>query len=1108
VRNRLLPALLLFVAWMGLAPALFAQTKLLRFPDIHGDEVVFTYGGDLWKASTDGGTAIRLTAHPGLEVFAKFSPDGRWIAFTGQYDGDEQVYVIPATGGEPRQLTFYPARGPLAPRWGYDNQVYGWTPDSTGVLFGSLRDSDGGRTERALYVVPLEGGLPRQLPMPTAGAGDFSPDGTRVVYSPLFRDFRTWKRYEGGWAQRLYLFDLESHQVEPVAHTVRTERDPMWIGNAIYFVSDRDDVLNLYRYDLASREVEQLTHETVWDVRWASSDGERRIVYELDGELVVYDVEARQATELDIHVPDDGLNRRPARISAQGQITSFGLSPKGERALFTARGSIFTAPIERGPTRTLTNSSASHDKHSRWSPDGRQVAFVSDASGEEQLYVVPQDGSNPPRALTTDLAMFLFAPAWSGNGERIAIADADGRLHVVTVVDGRRQEIARDVNGPIWDYEWSADGNHLAFSTQERTGFRSLWIWSVGSGEPRRVTGDLFSERSPAWDPKGEYLYFLSDREYAPQVSNIEWNYAGNRRTGIYAMALRKDVAHPFPPQSDEVTLAAEEGNEGDDKAAAAAKSERVVIDFDGLASRVTRVPVEADNIGGLVAVPGHLLYSTSGAFFYGRQSYENTKLKIYDLAKREENVLVDDVNGWSVSHDGSKVLVRQAQSFARYDVKPQGAERKAVSTAGLMVDRVPNEEWSTIFEEVWRRYRDFFYVRNMHGYDWEAIGERYRRWLPHLAHRSDLNYLIGEMIAELNVGHAYIEGGDFQLPDRPRVALPGARFGLDEGAGRYRIERILPGHNEEPKYRSPLTETGVDVAVGDYVLAIDGVELTTAENPYRLLRHKTDPVTLTVNGRPSLDGARDVTFVPVHSEADLLYLDWVLGNYRWVDEQSGGRVGYLHIPNMGASGAYEFLKWFYPQVRKEGLIVDVRSNGGGNISQWIIERLSRPLLGTRFGRWGEEAQTYPNTVFHGHMAALLNENSASDGDIFPYRFRKAGLGPLIGKRSWGGVVGISGFGPLLDGGNVFVPIQGTNDPDGEWIIEGYGVAPDIEVTNDPASVIAGRDPQLERALQEVTAAMEREPRRLPDRPADPVKLPAAALAAPPMVEAAGDTGQ
>ncbi len=1099
-------ACLVWVAGVAVPAALEAQTKLLRFPDIHGDKVVFTYGGDLWTAPAAGGTAVRLTAHPGQELFAKFSPDGRYIAFTGQYDGDEQVYVMPAGGGEPKQLTYYPARGPLPPRWGYDNQVYGWTPDGTRVLFRSLRDADGGRVETALYTVSVNGGLPVKLPMPTSGAGDFSPDGRKMIYSPLFRDFRTWKRYEGGWAQNLYIYDLASNQVKPVAHSKRTERDPMWIGDAIYFVSDRDGTLNLYRWDIARETTTQLTHSTTWDVRWASSDNTSRIVYELGGELAVYDVVAGRETRLAITVPDDGLNRRPGRYAASKFIEGFELSPKGERAVFSARGDVFSVPVEKGPTRNLTNSSNAYDRDGVWSPDGRSIAFISDMSGEDQVYLVPQDGSGKPVALTTDNVGQLDGLRWSPDGKRLAVGDHDGKVLVISVADKKLIEVADDPFGRVFDYAWSPDGSWLAFSLAGHNGQRSLYLWRVADASLHRVSDGTFNTFSPAFDPAGEYLFYLSDREFAPQISSVEWNFAGNRSTGIFALALRRDVKNPFAPESDEVTIDEKKdetkgddgkgkGDKGDKGKDSAAKKEEtapevkpVRIDLEGLAGRAVAVPVEAANIRGLAAVKGHLLFSTTGAPFYGRDSYEKTKLHIFDLKERKASELVDDIQGWAVSGDGSKVLVRQGRSYKLYDAKPKAKDPKTISTDDMYVDRVPAQEWATIFAQVWRKYRDFFYVKNMHGYDWKAIGEQYRTLLPHVAHRSDLNYVLGEMVAELNVGHAYIQGGDFELPERPVVGLPGARFALDEKSGRYRIAKIFAGHNEESKYRSPLTEVGVDARVGDYVLAIDGVELAGSDNPYRLLQHKKDPVTLTLNDKPSFVGARKVTYKPIADEAALLYLDWTQGNREKVAKATGGRVGYLHIPDMGAAGAYEFIKWYYPQIRKEGLIVDVRSNGGGNISQWIIERLDSKLLGTRFGHFNDLPNTYPNQVFHGHMACLISATSASDGDIFPARFRKAGLGPLIGKRTWGGVVGITGLGGLLDGGVAFVPIQGTNDTDGSWIIEGYGVEPDIEVTNDPQAVIDGRDPQLERAIAEVLAAMEREPRKLPSRPADPVK--------------------
>ncbi len=1076
----------------------YAQTKLLRFPDISGDRVAFCYAGDIWTAPAAGGLATRVTAHPGQELFPRFSPDGRWIAFTGQYDGDEQVYVVPAEGGEPRRLTWYPARGPLAPRHGVDNQVYGWTPDGKAVLFRSMRDATVGVTSR-LYTVDVAGGLPRALPMPAAGAGDFSPDGKQVIYSPLFRDFRTWKRYEGGRAQDLFLFDLSSHAVKRVASSPRTERDPMWIGGAIYFTSDRDGTLNLYRCDPASDAVTQLTRSATWDVRWPGTDHKGRIVFELGGELQVMDVASGRAAPIAISVPDDGLARRPSRIHVADRIESFALSPRGERALFSARGDIFTAPIEKGPTRNLTHSSGAHDKWPSWSPDGARVAFISDRSGEEEIWLASQDGQGDAEQLTKGGAAMRYEPEWSPDGARIAFADKDGKLLVLTVADRKVVEIADDRRTEVRDYAWSPDGAWLAFSLSEPSGYRALHVWSAKDGQVRRVTEGLANESSPAWDPEGKYLWFLANHDFAPQISNLEWNYAGNRRAGIFALALRRDVKDPFGAQSDEVTVGSlggaekSEGKEAKGKGAAGENAKgaapaAVAIDFDGLAGRVSRVPVDGGNYTSLTAAKGYLFYVSSGAPFYGRDSYAKPALRVYDLKERKDAELAADVAGYALSADGTKVLARHGQAYKLYEAKPKPGDPKSVSTEALVVDRVPAEEWAQIFNEVWRRYRDFFYVPNMNGYDWKAIGDRYRALLPYVAHRSDLNYVLGEMVAELNAGHCYIEGGDFELPPRAKVGLPGARFALDPQSGRYRLARIFRGDNAEPKYRAPLAEIGVDAREGDYVLAIDGVDLRGDDNPYRLLQNKTDPVTLTLNDRPAAEGARKVTYRPIDDEAPLLYHDWVAGRRAMTAKLSGGRIGYLHIPDMGAPGIAEFVKWFYPQVRLEGLIIDERDNGGGNVSQWILARIGAKLLGTRFSRTSDEPGTYPATCFYGHMACLINENAASDGDIFPYRFREAGLGPLIGKRTWGGVVGIGGHGQLIDGGQVFVPENATNDVDGSWIIEGHGVDPDIEVENDPADLIAGRDPQLERGVAEVLKAMAAEPRHLPQRPAAPIK--------------------
>jgi len=1087
-----LAALFLFLAQPS-----FAQTKLLRFPDIHADKVVFCYAGDLWLAPASGGTATRLTAHPGQELFPKFSPDGRWIAFTGQYDGDEQVYVVPAAGGVPKQLTYYPARGPLPARWGYDNQVYGWTKDGKQVLFRSMRDG-WDLTDTRLYTISMEGGLPEPLPMPVSGAGDISPDGKRVVYSPLVRDFRTWKRYQGGWAQDLYIFDLATGAAENITNHPRTDRDPMWIGDKIYFASDRDGTLNLYVYDPSSKQTSQLTRSRTWDLRWPSADEQGQIAYELAGELEVFDTPTGKSRRLSIRVPDDGLSMRPARVSAEKQIEGWSLSPKGERALFVARGDVFTAPIEKGPTRNLTNSSAAHDKWARWSPDGAKIAFISDRSGEEEVYLINQDASSEPEQLTTGGQAMRYAPEWSPDGKRLAFSDKNGKIFVLTLEDKKLVEVADDPRGQVRDYTWSPHGGHLAFSLADANDFRSIYVWSVSDGQLRRVTGELFNEFDPAWDPEGNYLFYLSDREFAPQIGSFEWNYVADRETDIFALALRKDVKHPFPPESDEVTIGENEKEEkGKEKAEKEEKGEEkkeekeyIKIDFEGLAGRVARVPVSADNYQGLSASKGHLLYVGGGAFYYGRERDRKLALQIFSLKDRKATTLAEDISGYALSQDGSKVLVRHEREFKLYDATPKGKESaKTVSTKGLMVDRVPKQEWAQIFDEVWRRYRDFFYVENMHGYDWKALRDQYRPLLEHVAHRSDLNYLIGEMISELSVSHTYVAGGDYEMPERPRVALPGAWFELDPASGRYRIARIFSGQNEEERYRSPLTEVGVDAREGDYVLAIDGQELRGNESPYRLLLHKADrPVQLTLNDKPTLEGARKVSYRPITNEDDLLYLGWVTRNREKVAAMTDGRVGYMHIPDMGTDGIREFIKYFYGQLRKEGLIIDVRGNGGGNVSQMLIERLRRTLLGTDFGRNDDQASTYPATVFHGHLVCLLSETSASDGDIFPYMFREAGLGPLIGKRSWGGVVGIANRGPLVDGGTIYVPEFGTASANGRWVVEGHGVDPDIVVENDPQSVLAGEDRQLDRGVEEVMKKIRAEPRKLPTRPPDPVK--------------------
>ena len=1081
---------------LALPLACDAATRLLRFPDVWRDRIVFTYAGDLWTVSTQGGTAARLTTHPGMELFAKFSPDGRQIAFTGQYGGDEQVYVMPSEGGAPRQLTYYPTPGPLPDRWGYDNQVYGWTPDGTAILFRSTRDGHG-HADCKLYTVPASGGAASALPMPFAGAGDFSPDGKRIVYSPFWRDFRSEKRYQGGWANDLYIFDLAHPALLQVTNDPRTDRDPMWIGPAVYFNSDRTGVFNLYRYDVATRETVQLTHYKDWDVRWPSADSEGQIVYELDGELHLYDTRGNQDRALSIVVPNDDTTMRPRAVNAAENIESESINPLGDRLAIVARGDVFTVPVEHGVTRNLTHSSDAHDREAAWSSDGKRLAYVSDKSGEEELYVQAQDGATAPQPVTANSKGRYFSPRWSGDDERIAVADQTGRLYVIDLATKRRIEVTKDPLDLALDYQWSPDGRYLGYSLNDGNGYSSVFIWSVVDAVSRRITPEFFAAQSPSWAPNGELLYFLSAREYAPLISTVDYDFATDRQIGIFAVALHKGAKNPFGVRDeepgDEKTDSDKDKDkdqgQDEDKAAKPKRKIQVKIDFDGIVQRVIRVPLDADNLSELHATADTLLYQRSGGFYYGRESGVKPSVMAYSIKDREAKTVAEDVASWSATADGKHVLARLTSKELKYYEVGKSEEAKTVSLSGLLTTRVPAEEWREIFAEVWRRYRDYFYVANMHGYDWLELRRKYEPLTAHVGHRADLNYVIAEMIAELTVQHAYIEGGDLELPKRPFVALPGARFELDAKSGRYRIAKIYAGENEEERYRSPLTEVGIDVHVGDYVLTINGRELKAGTDPYELLQAPPDqPAEWRVSASAEGTAPRTIRYRPLTTEADLRYLEWITANRARVDGMSANRIGYIHIPDMADAGIREFIKWWYPQVRKEALVVDERDNGGGNVSEMLIERLARTLHGARFSRNHDVADTYPRVVDTGPKVALINEVTGSDGDIFANAFREYKIGPLIGKRTWGGAVGITDHGPLLDGGTVFVPEFGTADAAGRWIIEGHGVDPDIVVDEDPIAVAAGRDPQLERGVEELLKLLPARPAGLPDRPAAPVK--------------------
>jgi tricorn protease len=814
--------------------------------------------------------------------------------------------------------------------------------------------------------------------------------------------------------------------------------------------------------------------------------------------LHVYDARTDQDRALDIAVPADTTSTRPQAVNAADNMEGQVVSPGGERVAVVARGDVFSVPVEFGVTRNLTHSSDAHDRDAAWSADGKRIAYVSDRSGEDEIYVQDQTG-NAASAITQNSNARYLVPRWSGDDKRIAVADSTNRLYIVDIAAKRRLEVARDIGALSLDYQWSRDGQNLAYTLNDATNISQVFIWSALDGKSHRVTPAMFNAHSPAFSPNGELLYYLSEREYQPLLSTVEFDFATDRQTGIFALTLRKETKNPFGVRDDEPGDNQEKDKEkdkdGDSKKKDASKAkpkQAPPIDFDNIEARAIRVPLDEDNFSDLKIGDDNILYLRSGPFYYGRSSNMKPTVMSYAIKEREAKSVIDDVTEWSATADGKHVLAQLSSKEIKYVEVGKSDDGKTVSLAGLMTTRVPAQEWREIFAESWRRYRDYFYVENMHGYDWGALRKKYEPQLAFVGHRADLNYIIAEMISELTVQHAYVQGGDLGLPARPATALPGARFALDPKSGRYRISSILSGENAEEPYRSPLTEVGVDAHAGDYVLSINGRELKEGTDPYELLQSPANqPAEWRIAADPEGKNARTIRFRPLASESNLLYLAWANENRARVQRLSQDRLGYLHLPDMGAEGLREFIKWWYPQLRKEGLIVDVRDNGGGNVSQLFIARLSASLHGLTYVRNQSLVGTYPRAVQSGPKVALINEDTASDGDIFANQFRQSKIGALIGKRTWGGVVGITDHGPLLDGGAIFVPEFGSADEHGHWSIEGHGVEPDIVVEEDPLQVLEGHDPQLERAVAELLKQLPANPSGLPPRPAAPVKTEA-----------------
>ncbi|GAB4327517.1 MAG: S41 family peptidase [Candidatus Zixiibacteriota bacterium] len=1089
----------LFVVLMLTAGASAAEEgRLLRFPDISGNQIVFCYAGDLYTVPTSGGLAHKLTNSEHLELFPRFSPDGRQLAFTGQYDGEWAVFVMPSDGGEPKRLTYHPGIQNISERMGPEHIVFDWTPDGSRILYRS-REERPDAWEGRLYLVSPSGGYRQPLPLPRGGFASFNSDGTKIAYCPIFRDFRTWKRYKGGAAQDVWIYDFVTRKSERITDWEGTDNIPMWdhASGKIYFNSDRTGTLNLYAYDPATGQTEAVTNYTEYDVRWPAM-GPGAIVYENGGYLYVIDLPNGQPRKVDIQLGTDKIQARPRVVDCSKYIEDFTLSPNGKRAIFGARGDIFTVPNKHGNTRNLTNTPGVNEKYATISPDGQWIAFVSDQDGEDDIYVVKPGGDGTPQRITTNGYCYKYQPIWSPDSKKLVWSNKNVEIRYVDINTKTLTLVDTGTRGDIRDYEWSPDSRYITYSKNNDQSISQVWVYSLADGQTRAVTPGEYDDYAPTFDPKGKYLYYLSNRSYNPILGNYEFNYILDKMTEVIAIVLDDDSPSPLAPQSDEIESAAEDNEDDDDNGRdddkdtnKGAGTANVVIDFEGITEREVKLPIDAGQYGGLSATDGKLFFmSYPLGGLSGRVEDKEPQLLVYDIEEKKINTFLDDINGYKLTPDGKKMIVRKGRNYeiisATGEKGKLGENTLKLSDMQTRVDFA--DEWQQIYEEAWRLQRDFFYDSLMHGVDWQAMHDRYAPLVDHVGHRFDLTNVIGELIGELATSHTYCGGGDIPARKTNTTGLLGIDWAIDSAASKYRIGRILMGQNWIDGRRSPLTVPGIKAHAGDYVIAIDGTPLAIDTNPYILLADKANKqVTLTLSETASGANPWDVTVETISDEAELRYIDWVQRNHRYVDSISNGRVGYVHIPDMGGNGLKEFSREFFPQIRKEAMIIDVRYNGGGFVSQLIIERLRRVLGGMGISRNFDAPSTYPSAVFHGHLACLINEHSCSDGDIFPYHFREYGLGPLIGTRTWGGVVGIRGHRPLLDGGFVTTPEFAKYDFNSNWnSMENHGVAPDMEVQNLPEDVMRGYDAQMERAVEYLLEKIRTEPKRIPPPPSSP----------------------
>ena len=1070
------------------------DTRLLEQPAISQDHIAFIYANDLWVARADGTQPRRLTVDEGIESRPVFSPDGKIIAFSAQYDGNTDVFTVPVEGGVPSRLTWHP----------FADLVEGFTPDGRAVLFLSQRTVHSGRFNQ-LFTVALGGGFPQKLIIPNAYHSCYSPDGNYMAYTPLGEAFREWKNYRGGTMSTIWIFSFDDHSKTeiPKPDGGCNDIEPMWIGDMIYFLSDRNGEFNLFSYNTSNGEVKQLSSYEDFPIVWSSHHGDK-IIFEQAGYLYTFDTGSASASKLTVGIATDLQELRPRYVKGDQYARSAHISPSGARAVFDIRGEIFTLPADKGDPRNLTHTTGIHEKEPAWSPDGKQVAYLSDASGEYKLYIKAQDGRGDARAIPLTGTGFYANLNWSPDGKKISYVDNGRNFYLLDVATGGIQKIDSDElyrPGAFRNFhgDWASDSKWLTYTKLIATNFSQVFLYSVEANRSYPLSDGMSDAAEPVFDRGGKYIYFFASTDAGPVVNWFDMSNEDMRMTrSIYLLTLQKETLSPFAKESDEEKAEEEKEDKengdtqndtdvkkskkkkGDEEAGEKEEEKALKIDLDGIQLRIVAIPVDAGDYSNLGS-------HNENQFLYLVRSAEKTKMHSYDLEERKDEEL-EEMNGFLLSADGKKMLYRKGQTWGIADAGKKPEAGKGIldlKSAEIRID--PLSEWPQIFDEAWRINRDYFYDPGMHGADWKAMKEKYAQFLPDLSCRADLNKVIMWMCSELSVGHHRTGGGDMLgEPERVQGGLLGADF--EVANNRYRIAKIFEGLNWNPDLRSPLTEPGLNVKAGEYLLAVNGVELTAATNLYQPFENTSGKIVdLKVGPNPDGTGARDIQVVPVNSEYALRNRDWVEGNLKKVNEATNGQVAYVYVPNTTSAGHEYFKRYFFPQANKKAIILDERYNGGGALADYYIDVLLRPYQSHWNMRYTNDFKS-PSASIQGPKVMIIDEHAGSGGDMLPFMFRKFKVGTLVGKTTWGGLVGTLGFPELMDGGFITAPNVAIWTEDG-FIIENVGVPPDIEVEQTPADVIQGRDPQLEKAIEVVMRQLEQNPPKEPVRPPYPVRV-------------------